>query len=278
MRLVSICPSNTELAAYLGLTSSLVGVDNYSDWPEDIQTLSRLGSDLDIDMEKVEQLQPDLVLASLSVPGMERNIEELKKRNIPFVIVPNPKTLTEVGESILFVGEATNTSDKANQLFKKYNRFLEKYQSLCKQVEKPATLYWEWWAKPIFTPGATNWITEISKLAGGRNIFEDMPQASVKTDWEEIVQRNPDVICFIWVGVHKEKVNPKVILKRHGVEKIEAIKNNHLYILDEPLFCRPSPRLLLGLSKIASILHPDIYPEFTVNIDPLLDEEVEFHF
>lgn len=272
MRLISICPSNTELVAYLGLTSSLVGVDNYSDWPEDIQTLPRLGPDLNIDMDKVEALQPDLVLASLSVPGMERNIEELKKRNIPYAIVPNPKTLTEVGESLLFVGEATNTSDKANRLFKKYNLILEKYQSLSKLVLEPTTLYWEWWAKPIFTPGATNWLTEISKLAGGRNVFEDMAQASVQTNWEEIVQRNPDVICVVWVGVRKENVNPKVILKRPGVEDIEAIKNNQLYILDEPLFCRPSPRLLLGLNKIASILHPAIYPKFNENKDPLLLE------
>jgi iron complex transport system substrate-binding protein len=275
MRLISICPSNTELAAYLGLTSSLVGVDNYSDWPEDIQSLARLGSDLNIDMDKVEALKPDLVLASLSVPGMERNIEELKKRNIPFVIVPNPKTLTEVGESILFVGEVTNTTDKANQLIKKYNRIIEKYQSLSKQVQNPASLYWEWWAKPIFTPGATNWLTEISKLAGGRNVFEDMAQASVKTEWEEIVQRNPDVICVIWVGVQKEKVNPKVILKRPGAEQMEAIKNNQLFILEEPLFCRPSPKLLMGLCKIASILHPAIYPQFNENKDPLLDEEVD---
>lgn len=275
MRLISICPSNTELVGYLGLTSSLVGVDNYSDWPEEIHSLPRLGSDLDIDMDKVEALKPDLVLASLSVPGMERNIEELKKRNIPHVIVPNPKTLTEVGESILFVGEVTNTSEKANQLYKKYNLILDKYQSLCKQVEKPITLYWEWWAKPIFTPGATNWLTEISKLSGGKNIFEDMPQSSVKTDWEEIVQRNPDVICIIWVGVQKEKVNPKVILKRPGAEDLAAIKNNQLYILEEPLFCRPSPKLLIGLQKIASILHPDIYPRFNENIDPLLDIKVE---
>jgi iron complex transport system substrate-binding protein len=275
MRLISICPSNTELVAYLGLTSSLIGVDNYSDWPEDIQSLPRLGSDLNIDMDKVEELQPDLVLASLSVPGMERNIEELKKRNIPFVIVPNPKSLTEVGESILFVGEVTNTSDKANQLFKKYNRILEKYHSLSKQIKVPTTLYWEWWAKPIFTPGATNWLTEISSLAGGRNVFEDMAQASIKTDWEEIVSRNPDVICVIWVGVQKEKVNPKVILKRPGAEQMEAIKNNQLFILEEPLFCRPSPKLLVGLNKIASILHPAIYPQFDENIDPLLDDNVE---
>ncbi|MCQ6276079.1 cobalamin-binding protein [Bacillus sp. V3B] len=275
MKLISICPSNTELLAYLGLTSSLIGVDNYSDWPEDVHSLPRLGSDLNIDMDKVEELQPDLVLASLSVPGMERNIEELKKRNIPYVIVPNPKTLTEVGDSLLFVGEATNTSDKAKQLFKKYTLILEKYQSLCERVQKPTTLYWEWWAKPIFTPGATNWLTEISKLAGGRNVFEDQAQSSVKTDWEEIRQRNPDVICVIWVGVQKENVNPKVILKRPEAEQMEAIKNNQLYILEEPLFCRPSPRLLIGLNKIASILHPHIYPRFNENKDPLLDDDVE---
>jgi iron complex transport system substrate-binding protein len=278
MKLISICPSNTELLGYLGLTSSLIGVDDYSDWPEDIHSLPRLGSDLHIDMDKVEGLQPDLVLASLSVPGMERNIEELKKRKIPYVIVPNPKTLTEVGESLLFVGEATNSSDKAKQVFKKYNLILEKYQLLSKQVQNPPALYWEWWAKPIFTPGATNWLTEMSKLAGGRNVFEDKDQSSVKTDWEEVRKRDPDVICVIWVGVQKENVNPKVILKRPGAEHMEAIKNNQLYILEEPLFCRPSPRLLLGLTKIASILHPDIYPKFNENKDLLLGLLTEYPF
>ncbi|WP_338452469.1 cobalamin-binding protein [Niallia oryzisoli] len=272
-KLISICPSNTELLGYLGLTSLLVGIDDYSDWPENIQTLPRLGSDLNIDMDKVEELHPDLVLASLSVPGMEQNIAELEKRKIPYVIVPNPKTLTEVGESLLFVGEATNTMDKAEQVYKKFTLILEKYKYLREQVKKTPTIYWEWWAKPIFTPGANNWITELSQLAGARNVFEDQAQASVKTDWDEVRQRNPDVICLIWVGVQKEKVNPKVILKRPGAEQLDAIKNSQLFILEEPLFCRPSPRLLHGLNKIASILHPDIYPPFDENKDPLLNDE-----
>lgn len=272
MKLISICPSNTELVAYLGLTSSLIGVDNFSDWPEDIHGLPRLGPDLNIDMEKVEKLQPDLVLASLSVPGMERNIEELKKRNIPFIIVPNPKTLAEVGESLLVVGEATNTKEKAKLLFDKYNQLLDTYHSLSRKVENPKTIYWEWWAKPIFTPGAANWLTEISELAGGKNVFQDKTQASVQTDWEEVQRRNPDIICLIWVGVQTEKVNPKVILKRSDSMKMKAIKNNQLYILEESLFCRPSPRLLLGLNKIASILHPAIFPPIIENHDPLLDE------
>ncbi|MFC4322245.1 cobalamin-binding protein [Litchfieldia salsa] len=271
MRIISICPSNTELVAYLGLTSSLVGVDNFSNWPESVNELPRLGPDLNIDMDKVEGLKPDIVLASLSVPGMERNIEELKKRNIPYVTIPNPKSLTEVGESLLFLGEATNTYSKAKKLYDKFNAILNEYQLLSNQIKHPKTLYWEWWAKPIFTPGASNWLTEISQLAGGRNVFDDQPQKSVKTDWEDVYKRSPEVICVIWVGVQKDKVNPKVILKRPHADQMDAVKNNQLYILDEPLFCRPSPRLLLGLNKIASILHPEIFPTFSENEDPLLD-------
>ncbi|MFA9558468.1 cobalamin-binding protein [Evansella sp. AB-rgal1] len=272
MKLVSICPSNTELLAYLGLTSSLVGVDDFSDWPEEVNKLPRLGPDLNINMDKVEELQPDLVIASLSVPGMERNIEELKKRNIPYIIVPKPKTLTEVGDSLLFLGEATNKFDEAKVVHERYNSILEQYRSLSKQVTDPKTLYWEWWAKPIFTPGANNWLTEISKLAGGINIFEDNSEASVKTDWDDVRNRNPDIICVVWVGVQKDKVNPKVILRRPNWESMNAIKNNRLYILDEPLFCRPSPRLLLGLNKIGSLLHPNVYPSFDEQKDPLLNK------
>jgi len=270
MRLVSICPSNTELLAYLDLIPSLVGVDNFSDWPKGIHSLPRLGPDLNIDIDKVEQLKPDLVLASLSVPGMERNIKELERRHIPYTIVPNPKTLTEVGESLLFVGQATNSEEKAKQVYDKYNFILETYQQLSQKVEQRKTLYWEWWAKPIFTPGASNWISEMSELAGGRNVFADINIASVQTEWEEVKSRNPDVICIIWVGVQKEKVNPKVVVKRPGAEHLDAIKTNQLY--KEPLFCRPSPRLLLGLNKIASHLHPTIYPVMLENRDPLMDE------
>ncbi|WP_100373899.1 cobalamin-binding protein [Bacillus sp. FJAT-45037] len=267
MRLVSICPSNTELVAYLGMIDQLVAVDDYSDWPKSVQSLPRLGPDLSIDMEKLEALKPDLVLASLSVPGMERNIEELERRGIPHVVY-NPQSLADIADDLLDLGERTGRSLVATELVHTYQQFLQHYKSIAAMVEKP-TLYWEWWPKPVFTPGQTNWLTEISELAGGTNVFADMKEPSIQTDWNDVHTRNPDHICLAWVGVQTKKVKPELLLKRPNWSNLQAIKNQQVHVLEEPLYCRPSPRLLLGLKKLASIIHPDDYPIDDGN-DPLL--------
>ena len=83
MKIISICPSNTEIIDYLGLTPLLAGVDDYSDYPKEVKSFPQLGPDLSINMDKLESLKPDLVFSSLSVPGMEKNIEELEKEKSP---------------------------------------------------------------------------------------------------------------------------------------------------------------------------------------------------
>lgn len=223
MRIVSICPSNTELLAYLDLTSHLVGIDDYSDWPPDIERLPRLGPDLDIDMDAVERLKPDLVVASLSVPGMEKNIERLEERNLPHLVL-NPNRLSEIGEDLLRLGEATDTYTRAKTVQTKYQEFIERYRQLAAQVEEKPKLYWEWWAKPVFTPGGHNWLTEISALAGAVNVYRDKPIASVQTDWDDVKRRDPDHICLVWVGVQKERVKPELVYKRPQWNQIRAIK------------------------------------------------------
>lgn len=272
MRLVSICPSNTELVEYLGLTASLVGVDDFSDWPEAVTTLPRLGPDLSIDMDKVEALNPDLVLASLSVPGMEKNVEELKRRGIPHIVL-NPNTLEEIAQDLLTLGSVTDRAEIAKERVESYQRFIDQYRAFSNQLEKKPSLYWEWWPKPVFTPGGKNWLTEISELAGGYNLFGDIPEASVQTDWDDVKARDPDHICMAWVGVKQEKMNPSLVRRRPEWEHVNAVMNNKIHLLEESLYCRPSPRLLLGLKKLAAILHPEAYPE-NDDVDPLLGRKI----
>ncbi|MGM0845866.1 MAG: cobalamin-binding protein [Bacillota bacterium] len=258
MRIVSICPSNTEVVDYLGLTSSLVGVDDFSDFPEEVRSLPKLGPDLSINMDKVEELQPDLILASLSVPGMEKNIGELRKRSLPH-IVTNPQSLDDIAGDLLTVGKACGIETKAIEMQRKFKSSIHTLKEAASKTNSAPELYWEWWPKPVFTPGKINWLTELSTLAGAKNVYRDVELASVQTDWEDVHRRNPDYICLAWVGVRQEKVNPKIVKKRAGWDTLQAVIDNQILVLEEELYCRPSPRLMDGALKLGKILHPGQY-------------------
>lgn len=212
MRLISICPSNTELVHFLGITSQLVGVDDFSDWPAEIEKLTRLGPDLSIDMDKLQSLEPDLVLASLSVPGMEKNVEELKRRNIPHVVY-NPQSLTDIQNDLLDLGQRTNKMLPARHMVDWMIKEIRSYEKISRSIKNRRKVYFEWWPKPVFTPGKVNWLTEIAYLAGGQNLFEDVELASVQTTWDDVVNRKPDMIGMVWVGVKTDKMQPSHIKK-----------------------------------------------------------------
>lgn len=265
MRIISICPSNTELLAFLGADHLLVGVDDFSDWPKHINALPRLGPDLDIRMDELQALNPDLVLASLSVPGMEKNIEELKKRDIPYLVL-NPQSLSEIGNDLLTVGKACGID--AQPVFNDYQQVINDIKIRSSAAKTRPSLYWEWWPKPVFTPGNINWLSEISEITGGRNTFADIDSANIQTDWEAIERRNPDYILLAWVGIMTSKVKPELVRKRSGWDKMKAYENIH--IMEEALYCRPSPRLIEGAIKLGKLIHPELFhdmevPDFITN-------------
>lgn len=258
MKLISICPSNTEILAYLGLEKQLIAVDDFSDWPSNIVDLPKLGPDLSIDMDMLEKLEPDLVLASLSVPGMEKNVHELEKRDIPHIVL-NANSLGEIAEDMRIVARACNIPEQGVDRAIQFEDFIEEMRLIASACTETPTCYWEWWPNPIFTPGQVNWLTELCEIAGGQNLFNDVELASVQTDWEDVRLRNPDYIFLAWVGVPHKRINPSLVMKRPGWPELSSITEGRLHVMEEWLYCRPSPRLLEGALKLAKMLHPDEY-------------------
>ncbi|MBT2696482.1 cobalamin-binding protein [Bacillus sp. ISL-40] len=254
MRVISLCPSNTEVMEYLGLTHLLVGVDDFSDWPASIESLPKLGPDLSINMDLVEHLEPDMVLASLSVPGMEKNVEALKKRGIPHLVL-NPQSLTDIENDLITTAEVLGERERGVEVARQFRSRLEKVKKQSANQSYRPRLYWEWWPKPIFTPGKINWLTEISEAAGAMNIFENVELASVQTEWEDVISRKPDFICLAWVGVRKDKIQKSLVKKRTGFEELGFKSDDQILILEEELYCRPSPRLLDGLERLVDLIH-----------------------
>ena len=115
MRIVSICPSNTEIACVLGLGPSLVGLDRSSDFPESVTHLPRVGPDLAVDVDAIAALKPDLVLSSLSVPGMEKNLAGLDAAGLPHLVM-DAESIDGVFRSIRTLGRLVGAGSRADDV------------------------------------------------------------------------------------------------------------------------------------------------------------------
>ena len=252
-RIVSLVASNTEIVSALGAVSRLVGVDDFSDFPPEIAGLPRVGRDLDIDVERVAALQPDLVLASMSVPGMERNIEKLHAVGLPYVTVQS-RGLLGVLEDVRRIGSLIGADQEGERLAEQLASRIETVAARTRAATNP-TVYWEWWPRPYITAGGSSWMTDLCRLAGGQNAFADLDSESASVTTEQVCERQPEVAILCWCGA-KKLPNPQLIAERSQWERIPAVQKNRLHAVLEPLYGRPGPRLVDGLEELSAILHP----------------------
>ena len=249
MRLVSLTCSNTEIVCALGCANQLVGVDNHSDYPEKVvNRLPRVGPDLGIDVDKVAALNPDLVLASLTVPGHEHVIENLEAANLPY-IAPEPNRLADVYQNILDIGDLLNASEKAHLVV---NKMKQKFSSASYSSNSPSLLI-QWWPKPVIAPGKLSWVEDMIQAAGLTNPISNRVVKSTPLSDEEVFELNPDGVVISWCGVNLEKYRPNVVYRNPLWQDLNFVKNRTVFCISEAYLGRPSPRLIEGFDQLRHI-------------------------
>jgi iron complex transport system substrate-binding protein len=251
VRVVSLTCSNTEIVCALGCARMLVGIDNHSDYPASvIANLPRVGPDLQIDIDAVAALNPDLVLASLTVPGHERIVQGLERAKLPF-LAPEPIAIADVYSDIRTIGRHLGVPGRAETLVSAMQR--EFAESKPTDGPRPRVLV-EWWPKPVIAPGQRSWVTELLTLAGAVNPLAELPVKSQPLTDEQAARLGPDVAVISWCGVKVDKYRPHVVYRRPAWQNTEAVRNRHVFPVSEAYLGRPGPRLLEGYRALRRIV------------------------
>lgn len=249
MRIASLTCSNTEIVATLGRGDWLVGVDSYSDWPADlVADLPRLGKDLDIDVDRLAALEPDLVLASLTVPGHEQVVEAVAEAGLDYV-APAPTSLEGVYADILHLGDLLDAAPRAREVVAGMRRAMPAVEV----EDRPAILV-EWWPKPVIVPGAKSWVSDLIRLAGGRNPFEEHDGESTAVDAAAVVAAAPDAAVVCWCGVEPDKYRPELVRERAGWQDTPALRHDRVHTIPEAYLGRPGPRLVEGYRALREVV------------------------
>lgn len=249
MRVVSHTCSNTEIVCALGCAPLLVGVDTDSDYPPGIVApLPKLGRDLELDVAAVAALRPDLVLTSLTVPGHERIVAELREAGLPHLVI-DPIGLDGVYDSIVQVAEALGVLKKGRSL-------VAQMQADMPPVEpdgpRPRVLV-EWWPKPVIAPARQSWVNELVRLAGGVNPFEGRDGKSAEISDDEARAAAPDAIVMSWCGVKEDKYRADVVARRPGWAEVPAVEHGRIHPVTEAFLGRPGPRLVEGYRALVQV-------------------------
>lgn len=256
-KIVSLMPSNTELAFALGLEDEIVGVTENDTYPEEALDKETVG-DMDLNIEKIVSLEPDLVLAHPT--NDPDGIEQLEDSDITVFTVNDATDFDEVYDSIDMMAEATGTEEKGDEIVSDMEDDLATIEEKAEEIEDDdvKTAYIEISPEPeIFTPGEGTFQDDILSLIHAENGAGD-EEDWVEIDEEAVIEMDPDVIVLTYDHTDDPVED---VLERDGWEDIEAVKNEDIVQVDEDLVSRPGPRLVEGAEVLAEAIYPDVFSD-----------------
>jgi iron complex transport system substrate-binding protein len=283
-RIVSLLPAATEIIAALGLADRLVGRSHECDEPEavtglpaltspridptrpsggiDEQVRAAAGPLFSLDVDRLAALEPDLILtqAACAVCAIaEDDVAEAVRKSgvLARVLALSPATLDDVFRDILAVGEATGRLREANDVVAGLKRRCDAVALHAKACPSVAII--EWLDPPM---AAGNWVPEMVRLAGGRDVLGREGAHSHWITWAEVAAADPDVVVLIPCGFPLDRViaearSPAVW---PHLENLRAVREGRAWAIDgHHLFNRPGPRLVDSLEVLAEVLHPGAF-------------------
>ena len=258
-RIVSLSPGLTEITFAVGAGDRLVAVDTYSEYPPEAKNVQpRLNTYPHPSVETLISLKPDVVL-SLADP--DEDIAAMRRQGIK-VIKLLPRDFDAAVDAIGTLGRLFGAADAADAIT---NDMLARRDAVVAAVgDAPRPrVYEELDAsepdKP-FVAGPNGFYGQLIDVAGGANVFGDLPGDVGQVGAEIIVARDPEVIILTDADLPFNPQTPEMVAARPGWDTTTAVENEAIYPVSGALLSTPGPRLIDGLEALAAILHPDRFP------------------
>jgi len=252
-KIISLAPGNTEILFALGLGEKVVGVDSRSNYPQEAEVIEKIGDAFDLNMEKIVELEPDLIL---TIKGNEEAVKEFENFGIA-VYTLDANNIENVLEDISEIGQLTDRVERAEELTSKMQEKIDEIKTLVADVsdeDKPKVFYMVW-NEPIMSAGSGTFINNLIELANGINIvaadgLEGWPEYSL----EKLIEHDPDVI----IAPKSLAPTPETITTDERFSSIKAVLENRVVVIDDDPVSRIGPRIVEGFKHIAQALYPDI--------------------
>ena len=215
-RVVSLSPAVTEIIYALGAQDILVGRTDFCEYPAEALDIPSIGGISNLNIESIMSRNPDLVISG-SMVG-KKVTDQMDAMGIPMVCVIEKPHFEALYDNIAAIGKLVNKEREADSL---NNMLRDRVNNLSPLTSHLSPCYYVvgFGASGNFTAGGNTFINDIIRMAGGRNIAEDIEGWSYSL--EALVQEDPDYII-----VRREDSAAFCGMKPYN--RLSAVRNGHV--------------------------------------------------
>jgi len=247
LRVVAMAPHVTELLFAAGGGAKIVGAVSYSDYPEAAKRIPQIGSNRQIDMERVIALKPDLIVVWMH-GSSERQVEQLRTLGIP-MFHSEPRKLADIATSVQKLGKLMGTEAVADPAAAALRRDLASLTARYAN-RPPVRMFYQVWDKPLYTLNGEHIVSDAMRVCGGVNIFAGLTVTAPVVNVEAVLQADPEAIF----STGERSVDDGGVNLWKPYANMTAVKRGNLFRLDGNLLNRAGPRMIPGTAALCESL------------------------
>lgn len=231
-KVISLAPSITENIYLLGAEDKLVACTSYCTQAL-LDGKTTIGTTIDVNVEKIFALQPDLVLTMELTKSQD--LEAMKKLGLNVVLIPTPKSFDEICKQTIRIGKLIGSEQTAQKVIQETKETVSEISVKSAQLPKKQKIFFQIGASPIFTVLQNTFMDDFILIANGENIANGLTKGTITR--ESVLIKNPDVIIIATMGgfgTEEKKV-------WENYKGMAAVKNNKVFLIDSETACSPTP-------------------------------------
>ena len=291
LKICCLLPSGAEILWALGLGDSVIGVSDLCDYPPEIlktktvvsrsrvdpnvmsseeveqalrDILSNGESPYELDYEWLATELPDIVFTQdlchiCEIDAGEVNMAVRGMSVQPKVVVLQPRTFSDILDSIIEVGEVCGVPGRAEELVQSLQTRADAVASTLEKARARPSVFSLEGVNPLVVGG--HWIPDMLQMAGGILCGTEPGCNARRLDWREVVEAAPEKL---FVDLCSSDVNRHLreapwLAAQDGWNDLPAVRSGEVYLIDHSYFSCPGPRVIIGLEILAELTHPDLF-------------------
>ena len=255
-RIISLGPAITEELYLLGVGNRIVGCTIYCNRPADAKNREKVGTVMEVNVEKIVALRPDVILATALTD--RKAVATFEKLGIPVRILEEARDFKQICDNFQEVGRIIGEEAKAANIVKDAVQKADALNVLTRG-RSASRVFVQAGVKPLFAANKNSFINDFIVRAGGSNITaridSSLDYGIYSREW--VVKENPDVILIMSMGMTGEAEKQEW----NKYKTMNVTQTGRIHVIDPDRYCNPTPvSFVESLQELITVFYPDLKP------------------